>query len=284
MAQLLLVDDDPGTLAGLGIFFRGAGYEVLTALTGREAFDLLELTTVDLIVADYRLPDMSGLHLIRRVQGRLPSPPVLIVAGCVSTRDAVLAMRFGAADFLEKPIDRGALLNAVRAALDGSYDDGDALKEDPPEAREWHAAARWARVLVPVLRARRDPRTIEGWSRVAYVSPGALRNWCRTAGISPRRSLVFARLLRAVILGQGGKHKPEDLLDVVDRRTLVGLLKFAGLDPHVGLPQGVDSFLRLQTLVRDEESLEAIAHLLAPNKEPDFDQRHAEAEEATATR
>ena len=81
------------------------------------------------------------------------------------------------------------------------------------------------------------------------MSPGALRNWCRTAGVSARRSLVFARLLRAAFLSQGGRHRPEDLLDVVDRRTFVGLLRFAGLDPERPFPESPEAFLQQQTLV-----------------------------------
>jgi hypothetical protein len=89
-----------------------------------------------------------------------------------------------------------------------------------------------------------------------------LRNWCRTAGISPRRALVFARLLRAVLLADGGRHRPENLLDIVDRRTLTGLLKMGGFDPEEDLPGDVETFLERQTLVRDLESIVAIRRVL----------------------
>lgn len=143
----------------------------------------------------------------------------------------------------------------------------------PPDARpprmetraieEVHAAARWARALAPVITSAKDPRTVSGWSRLVFVSPGALRNWCRTAGVSARRSLVFARLLRAAFLSQGGRHRPEDLLDVVDRRTYLGLLKFAGLDPEQPFPVSPEEFLQQQVLVRDADRLHEIRRALA---------------------
>jgi len=127
---------------------------------------------------------------------------------------------------------------------------------------EAHAAARWARALIPILGAPKDPRTLAGWSRLANASRGALRTWCVTVGISPRRSLVFARLLRAVLLGRGGRSRPENLLDVVDRRTLAGLLKLAGLNADA-FPRNADEFLSRQTLIRDAEALAEVARAVA---------------------
>jgi len=138
----------------------------------------------------------------------------------------------------------------------------------PPEIEEAHAAARWARALAPVIASAKDPRTVSGWSRLVFVSPGALRNWCRTAGVSARRSLVFARLLRVAFLSQGGRHRPEDLLDVVDRRTFLGLLKFAGLDPERPFPENPEAFLQQQLLVRDPDRLFEIRRALAESQRP----------------
>ena len=63
MANLLLVDDDPGTLSVFEALLRLAGYGVVAASSGEEALDLLRKHSVDLIVCDLRLPDMSGLAI-----------------------------------------------------------------------------------------------------------------------------------------------------------------------------------------------------------------------------
>jgi hypothetical protein len=156
------------------------------------------------------------------------------------------------------------LLPRIRAALQTAPHDASTQRLlETPEIEEAHAAARWARALAPVITSAKDPRTVGGWSRLAFVSPGALRNWCRTAGVSARKSLVFARLLRVAFLSQGGRHRPEDLLDVVDRRTFVGLLKFAGLDPDRPFPKSPEEFLQEQMLVRDPDRLFEIRRALA---------------------
>ena len=180
-----------------------------------------------------------------------------MITGFGTTRDAVTAMRLGALDFLEKPVFEEGLLDVVRSALNGSAKHHSAVQSahagtDTPSA---HAAARWARALMPIVDSPTDPRTLGDWSRLAYASPGALRNWCRMAGISPRRSLVFARLLRAVVLNRDGRHSPENLLDVADRRTLDGLLRLGGLNRQHDFPHDIHSFLQRQTLVRDPDTM-----------------------------
>ena len=163
------------------------------------------------------------------------------------------------------------LLPRIRAALQAAPLDvgtGRSRLVDTPRIEEAHAAARWARALAPVITSAKDPRTVSGWSRLTFVSPGALRNWCRTAGVSARKSLVFARLLRVAFLSQGGRHRPEDLLDVVDRRTLVGLLRFAGIDPERPFPKSPEEFLQQQMLVRDPDRLFEIRRALAECQRP----------------
>jgi CheY-like chemotaxis protein len=260
MAQLLLIDDDPGTLFGYGTILRSAGHDVVTASSGSQGLEVLDCRTVDLVLSDLRLPDMSGLDILRHIRDRRDPVALVVVSGYGCTRDVVAAMQLGAADFIEKPVFEDGLLRTVDTVLGLKHDERDAdpwRDEETREGREQaaHAAARLARVLVPIIDSSTDPRTIQEWSHLVFVSPGALRNWCRMAGISPRRSLVFGRLLRAVCLSQGGRHKPENLLDVVDRRTLVGLLKFAGLEPLPAFPSDVDSFLKRQMLVRDSDTL-----------------------------
>ena len=132
----------------------------------------------------------------------------------------------------------------------------------PPGRLEAHAAVRWARAVVPLIDSPEDPRTMKVWSRWIAASSGAIRNWCHTAGISPRRSLVFGRLLRAVSLSDGGRHKPENVLDVVDRRTLVGMLKRAGLGSDGTFPRTLEAFLEQQKLVPDADTLLEVARVI----------------------
>jgi CheY-like chemotaxis protein len=265
MTHLLLIAD-ADTLDGLGSMLRNAGYEVQLASSGQRALDMLEHWHVDLVVSEFLLRDMSGLQILQRLRVK-QSPVPFLLTGSATTREAVDAMRLGATDVVEQPLDEEILLPRIRAALQRAPQDAPRRLETP-EIEEAHAAARWARALAPVITSAKDPRTVSGWSRLVFVSPGALRNWCRTAGVSARRSLVFARLLRVAFLSQGGRHRPEDLLDVVDRRTFVGLLKFAGLDPERPFPNSPEEFLQQQMLVRDADRLQEIRRALAECQRP----------------
>jgi hypothetical protein len=127
---------------------------------------------------------------------------------------------------------------------------------------ECHAAARWAAAITHIIDSPIDPRTIQGWSECVAASTATLKSWCATAGMGARQSLVFGRLLRAVVLSEGGRHRPETLLDVVEPRTLQGLLDLAGFRAQRQLPTEVDEFLTSQTLVRDRDALEALQRML----------------------
>jgi len=126
-------------------------------------------------------------------------------------------MQAGACDFVEKPLIDDNLLSVVENAL-ACKADPDATNviakgAAPPEA---HAVARWANAVVGVIDSRCDPNTFEAWGRCVASSPGTLKNWCRIAGFSPKRSLMLARLLRAVVRHHIDGYRPCDCLNVVD--------------------------------------------------------------------
>jgi FixJ family two-component response regulator len=267
MAQVLLIDSDQSTLRQFEHVLSTAGHMILTATSGLDGLELLRRHAVDLILSNLYLPDISGLELLRLVRDGAAAIPFVAITTFGNARGAVAAMKLGAAEFIEKPVREDSLLRIVEGALVERHEERSAdVEESTPELQTAHAAERWARAVVPIVDAAVDPRTVRGWSRLVYVSPGALRNWCRMAGIPPRRSLVFARLLRVVCLSRGGRHKPENLLDVVDRRTLVGLLRFAGLSGQREFPEDVDTFLEWQQLVRDPDALRAITSALAERR------------------
>jgi hypothetical protein len=73
-------------------------------------------------------------------------------------------------------------------------------------------------------------------------------------------------MLRAVSLGGGGRHKPENLLDVVDRRTLASLMRFSGLTTECDFPKDIYDFLERQTLVLDPDALAEIKRAIAERR------------------
>ncbi len=114
---ILVVDDDPGQRSLLRSFLAGQGFPVTTASSGQEALELLAAAQPGMLISDVRMPGMTGLELLGFVAERHPDLPVLLVTAYADIRDAVGAIRGGAVDYLEKPIDLDQLLQAVRRGL-----------------------------------------------------------------------------------------------------------------------------------------------------------------------
>jgi DNA-binding NtrC family response regulator len=115
---VLIVDDDEGQRRLLQSFLTGQGLSVLAAANGEDGLAMLAAEPIGMIVTDVRMPGISGLEMLHRVRASHPTLPVLLVTAYADIRDAVFAMRDGAVNYLEKPIDLDELLSSVRFALD----------------------------------------------------------------------------------------------------------------------------------------------------------------------
>lgn len=105
MAQILIVDDEQPLLQSLSLELRRSGHECLLAETGNEALTLVSRHSPDLAILDVKLPDISGLELLRSLKSELPEVPVLVVTAFATVDSAVEAMKEGAVDYIEKPLD-----------------------------------------------------------------------------------------------------------------------------------------------------------------------------------
>jgi EAL domain-containing protein (putative c-di-GMP-specific phosphodiesterase class I)/CheY-like chemotaxis protein len=111
-----LVDDEPSLRRGVARLLGAAGCEVSSAANGREAMELIERTTFDVIVSDIRMPGMDGLSLLRAVRARDLDVPVVFLTGSPSLETAMQAVEHGAFRYLKKPIDGAELTSLVRQA------------------------------------------------------------------------------------------------------------------------------------------------------------------------
>jgi len=116
--SLLVVDDDLTTRETLADFFASLGYAARTAATATEGRQAAAAHAPDVVLVDVRLPDASGLTLFEALRADDPDVAVIFLTGHADVPTAVGAMRAGAADFLEKPVDLEALDAAVRRAAD----------------------------------------------------------------------------------------------------------------------------------------------------------------------
>src|SRR5467141_2410428 len=119
--RVLIVDDDPALLQALpqALRLRMAGVTVDTADSAAAALDRIAARDYDAIVTDIKMPGMDGFALLAEIRACQPDAPILMITGHGEYDLAVLALRGGAYDFIQKPIDRddfvGALHHAIQA-------------------------------------------------------------------------------------------------------------------------------------------------------------------------
>jgi DNA-binding NtrC family response regulator len=118
-ATILVVDDERNIRRTLRMVLEGSGFNVLEASSSEECLEMLEGKEVDLVILDVRLPQMSGIEALQRIRDDPETRrlPVLMVSGHASLAEAVQAVKLGATDFFEKPLDRDRVLVTVRNAL-----------------------------------------------------------------------------------------------------------------------------------------------------------------------
>ncbi|MGH9678969.1 MAG: sigma-54-dependent transcriptional regulator, partial [Candidatus Acidiferrales bacterium] len=115
--HLLLIDDDPNTLASLSRAFRLAGYEATVCDSAVRALDLIRAERFDLIFSDVVMPGKDGISLLEDLKAMGVTTPVVMISGQASVETAVRATRLGAADFLEKPLSTEKLLVTIENVL-----------------------------------------------------------------------------------------------------------------------------------------------------------------------
>ncbi len=116
-AHLLLVDDDPNTLASLSRAFRLAGHEATVCDNAARAVELIRTESFDVILSDVVMPGRSGLELLEDLKKAGVKTPIVLISGQANIEMAVKATKLGALDFLEKPLSTDKLLVTVENAL-----------------------------------------------------------------------------------------------------------------------------------------------------------------------
>jgi FixJ family two-component response regulator len=246
--HVLIVDDDQGTRDVVSIGLRLAGFAPVAAASAAEAIRCARSCRFTAAILDLRLPDMSGTDLASALHGAGLGCPFLLVSGWLTTRAIVEAMRLGATEVLDKPVDLDELCAAVRRIVDVAERERPA--PPPSEAVHSTAAERWAHLIVCVCHADRDPKTLQAWAHLAGLSYTSLRELCRILGIRAHDARDLARMLRALMLARRQHCPPAMYLDVRDLRTLRLLFGRAGIDPlTVAIDRSLDEFLDRQTFV-----------------------------------
>ena len=123
MEKILIIDDDKDLCFVLKRFLSKHGFEVIDATSGKAALEILENVEPDLILCDFRLEDMSGSSILKKIKEKNPQVPVIIITGYSNIKTAVEVMKLGAMDYVTKPLLPDEILLTIRKALSKSAEE-----------------------------------------------------------------------------------------------------------------------------------------------------------------
>lgn len=123
--KILIIDDDRDMCLVLKRFLLKHGFETEEANSGRRALEILESITPDLILCDFKLDDMDGTTILKKIKEKLPAVPIIIITGYSNIKTAVEVMRLGAIDYVTKPLLPDEILLTIKRALANPVEGGE---------------------------------------------------------------------------------------------------------------------------------------------------------------
>jgi len=118
MTKLLVIDDEQAIRRSLEDILKYESYDVVLAKSGTEGVEKFKEDSFDLVLCDIKMPQMDGFEVLQKIMEINPDVPIIMVTGHGTIETAVEALKMGAYDFIEKPIDLNRLLIALRNALE----------------------------------------------------------------------------------------------------------------------------------------------------------------------
>ncbi len=115
--RILVVDDEPSIVTLVKFNLEKAGFEVVTAIDGRQAVNNCEKETYDLMVLDVMLPELDGLEVVKELRAKQINIPILMLTAKDDEFDKVLGLELGADDYMTKPFSPRELTARVKAVL-----------------------------------------------------------------------------------------------------------------------------------------------------------------------
>ena len=200
-ATIYVIDDDDAVRQSLEFLLKTAGIPVRGFDSGQAFLDVLPMVEHGCIITDVRMPEITGIDLLKKVKQVRPELPVIVITGHGDISLAVEAMKIGAVDFLEKPFDDDHLRAAVKSALDREADLA-RRKAEVGEIQDKLAAL-----------SNRERQVLEG-----LVAGNANKTIAFDLGISPRTVEIYRANLMTMMAANS-------LSDLVRMAMVAGILE-----------------------------------------------------------
>jgi len=116
MEKILVIDDEKPTLMMFRLTLAACGYEVFTAENGQQGLDAFIRERPSIVLTDIKMPGMNGIEVLKRIKEIDPSAEVIVITGHGDMDLAIQALNLDATDFINKPIQRDLLEQAIKRA------------------------------------------------------------------------------------------------------------------------------------------------------------------------
>lgn len=238
---ILIVDDEAGIRRTLEGVFADEGYRTVVADSGVEALDLLDELEPALVLLDIWMPGMDGMETLKELKFRAPEMPVIMISGHATISTAMQATRFGATDFIEKPLDLDLMVQAVRRAIGSEEEVAEppSMDEDAPDVAELSI----------------------GQEQSVAVNPVVFSSQKACGGLVPQRTLANSTLLygHGVHTGQ----KSGLILEPLPPNSGIHFVGVSGLSPVPAHVDYVESTGYATTIRLGETQVGTIEHLMS---------------------
>jgi UDP-3-O-[3-hydroxymyristoyl] N-acetylglucosamine deacetylase len=162
MNPICIIDDESAICSTVASILKDEGYEAIAFPDAESFWQSLDTMEPSLVLLDIWLPGIDGMQLLKRLQGRFPALPVIMMSGHAGIDAAVAAIKAGAYDFLEKPLHLEVLLDKVASALKHRPSVGDAALPSDTRLEIVKADISMPPGMVDVVDSRNVQRTLKG--------------------------------------------------------------------------------------------------------------------------
>ena len=114
--KVLLVDDEKDFIDTLSERMETRGMNVSSTVSPKEALDMVDKESFDAVVLDLKMPEMDGLEVLKKIKEKNPDIQVILLTGHATVQKGIEAMKLGAMDLIEKPVDLSTLTDKIKKA------------------------------------------------------------------------------------------------------------------------------------------------------------------------
>ena len=114
--KVLLIDDEKDFIEALAERMESRGMNVSATVSPKEGLDIVEKETFDAIILDLKMPEMDGLEVLKKIKDKNPDLQIILLTGHATVQKGIEAMKLGAMDLLEKPVDIATLTEKIKKA------------------------------------------------------------------------------------------------------------------------------------------------------------------------